>query len=219
MRDTIHLYEQGKISSGIGAQVLGCDRLEFYRLHTEPFYKIEAMIYWNVDELNRLLPNKPQTKYAKDIHYNEEKGIWERRVTTHWKVSFMRPPRNNKSYYGDPVNIEKFQGLNLDHLNLARLPVLVELSHPRSLSGIGTPAANRHLSPLPLSLDLEIRWGIPAISLLGRGGSGDSRFRRPMPDRLLVGSGDLDPLDHVGGAGRLAPGVPFVSARRLAFSM
>jgi predicted HTH domain antitoxin len=27
-----HLYEQGKISSGLGAQVLGCDRLEFYRL-------------------------------------------------------------------------------------------------------------------------------------------------------------------------------------------
>ena len=30
-----HLYEQGKISSGIGAQVLGCDRLEFYRLLSE----------------------------------------------------------------------------------------------------------------------------------------------------------------------------------------
>lgn len=26
------LYEQGKISSGLGAQVLGCDRWEFYRL-------------------------------------------------------------------------------------------------------------------------------------------------------------------------------------------
>lgn len=26
------LYVQGKISSGIGARVLGCDRLEFYRL-------------------------------------------------------------------------------------------------------------------------------------------------------------------------------------------
>lgn len=24
-----HLYEQGRISAGLGAQVLGCDRLEF----------------------------------------------------------------------------------------------------------------------------------------------------------------------------------------------
>jgi predicted HTH domain antitoxin len=27
-----HLYEQGKISSGLGAKVLQCDRWEFYRL-------------------------------------------------------------------------------------------------------------------------------------------------------------------------------------------
>jgi len=84
-----------------------------YRLNTEPFYKIEALIYWNVDELNRMLPNKPQGKYAKDIHYNEEKGIWERRVTTHWKVSYLKPP-TGRNRYGNPVNIEKFQGLNLD---------------------------------------------------------------------------------------------------------
>ena len=84
-----------------------------YRLHTEPFYKIEAMIYWNLDELNRMLPNKPQGKYAKDIHYNEEKGIWERRVTTHWKVAYVRPPKG-KNRFGNPVNIEKYQGLNLD---------------------------------------------------------------------------------------------------------
>ena len=30
-----HLYEQGKISSGLGAHILGCDRQEFYRLLTE----------------------------------------------------------------------------------------------------------------------------------------------------------------------------------------
>ena len=29
------LYEQGKISSGLGAQVLGCNRWEFYRLLSE----------------------------------------------------------------------------------------------------------------------------------------------------------------------------------------
>jgi predicted HTH domain antitoxin len=27
-----HLYEQGKISSGLGARILGCDSWEFYRL-------------------------------------------------------------------------------------------------------------------------------------------------------------------------------------------
>jgi predicted HTH domain antitoxin len=30
-----HLYEQGKISSGIGASVLGCDRWTFYHLLSE----------------------------------------------------------------------------------------------------------------------------------------------------------------------------------------
>ena len=30
-----HLYEQGKISSGLAARVLECDRWEFYRLLTE----------------------------------------------------------------------------------------------------------------------------------------------------------------------------------------
>jgi len=35
-----HLYEQGKISSGIGAKVLGCSRLEFYRLLSEHGFSI-----------------------------------------------------------------------------------------------------------------------------------------------------------------------------------
>jgi len=35
-----HLYEDGKISSGIGAQVLGCDRLEFYRLLSEHGFSV-----------------------------------------------------------------------------------------------------------------------------------------------------------------------------------
>ncbi|MFN8492566.1 MAG: UPF0175 family protein [Caldilineaceae bacterium] len=30
-----HLYDQGKISAGFGAQILGCDRWEFYRLLVE----------------------------------------------------------------------------------------------------------------------------------------------------------------------------------------
>ena len=30
-----HLYQKGKISSGIGAEVLGCSKWEFYRLLSE----------------------------------------------------------------------------------------------------------------------------------------------------------------------------------------
>jgi predicted HTH domain antitoxin len=43
-----HLYEQGKISSGIGAQILGCDRLEFYRLLSEHGF---AVIHYTSEEL------------------------------------------------------------------------------------------------------------------------------------------------------------------------
>ena len=35
-----HLYQQGKISSGLAAQVLGCDRWEFYRLLTEHGFSV-----------------------------------------------------------------------------------------------------------------------------------------------------------------------------------
>jgi predicted HTH domain antitoxin len=35
-----HLYEDGKISSGIGAEVLNCDRLEFYRLLSEHGFSV-----------------------------------------------------------------------------------------------------------------------------------------------------------------------------------
>ena len=35
-----HLYEQGKISAGLGAQVLQCDRLTFYRLLSEQGFSV-----------------------------------------------------------------------------------------------------------------------------------------------------------------------------------
>ena len=35
-----HLYEQGKISSGLGARILACDRREFYRLLTENGFSV-----------------------------------------------------------------------------------------------------------------------------------------------------------------------------------
>ena len=43
-----HLYEQGKISSGVGAQVLGCDRLAFYRLLSEHGFSV---IHYTTEEL------------------------------------------------------------------------------------------------------------------------------------------------------------------------
>lgn len=43
-----HLYEQGKISSGIGAQVLGCDKWQFYHLLSEYGF---AVIDYSEDEL------------------------------------------------------------------------------------------------------------------------------------------------------------------------
>jgi predicted HTH domain antitoxin len=35
-----HLYEQGKISSGIGAEILGCNRWEFYRQLSEHGFSV-----------------------------------------------------------------------------------------------------------------------------------------------------------------------------------
>lgn len=35
-----HLYEQGKISSGVAARILGCSRYEFYRLLTEHGFSV-----------------------------------------------------------------------------------------------------------------------------------------------------------------------------------
>ncbi|MGB3507815.1 MAG: UPF0175 family protein [Microcoleaceae cyanobacterium] len=34
------LYVEGKISSGIGSEILGCDRLEFYRLISEQGFAV-----------------------------------------------------------------------------------------------------------------------------------------------------------------------------------
>ena len=44
------LYEQGRISGGFGAKILGCDRWEFYRLLSENGF---AVIDYPDDELER----------------------------------------------------------------------------------------------------------------------------------------------------------------------
>ncbi len=44
------LYEAGRISGGLGAQILGCDRWEFYRLLSESGF---AVIDYPDEELER----------------------------------------------------------------------------------------------------------------------------------------------------------------------
>ena len=43
-----HLYAEGKISSGVGAEVLGCTRLEFYRVLSDHGFSV---IDYSADEL------------------------------------------------------------------------------------------------------------------------------------------------------------------------
>jgi hypothetical protein len=84
------------------------------RLIQDPFFKIEALVAWDLDELNRDLPLMPRSDYAEDIRYNKKKSIWERRVTTEWKVSYRPLTKDREKYANKPVNILKQQGLNLD---------------------------------------------------------------------------------------------------------
>ena len=83
------------------------------RLSQDPFFKIEALVAWDLHKLNRDLPSMPRSIFAKDIRYNEMKKIWERRVTTEWRVSHRTVTKNRKKY-GKPINVLKEQGLNLD---------------------------------------------------------------------------------------------------------
>lgn len=68
-----HFYEQGKISSGIGAQVLGCDRLGFYRLLSEHGFSVmvadcATIIDYTEDELDR--ESKTSRKIAEKVKNN-----------------------------------------------------------------------------------------------------------------------------------------------------
>ena len=77
------------------------------RLIKDPFFRIEALVVWDLDELNKLKPHKPDSKYAPDIRYNTELEKWERRITTTWRVSYY-------TQKDGAVDVVKEQGLNLD---------------------------------------------------------------------------------------------------------
>lgn len=82
------------------------------RLIKEPFFRIEALVVWDLDQLNAMAPAKPRNKYAADIRYNAESKTWERRILTDWPVAYVRNANNNRGSF----LTNKQQGLNLDTL-------------------------------------------------------------------------------------------------------
>lgn len=78
------------------------------RLIRDPFFIIDALVVWDLDQLENYKDKKLYSKYAKDIRYNDELGKWERRITTKWEVNYVKANGRNFHYNA------KFQGLNLD---------------------------------------------------------------------------------------------------------
>lgn len=92
------------------------ERAIITRLIREPFFKIKALIVWDLDRLNKMAPEKPDSKYARDIRYDPAAGRWERRITDRWEVFFLRNTNNpnNANRLNSAFTTEKTQGLNLD---------------------------------------------------------------------------------------------------------
>ncbi len=88
------------------------ERAIISRLIKEPFFKIKSLVVWDLDRLNKIAPNKPESKYASDIRFNPETTAWERRITDRWEVFFF----NNPSSRNGSFATDKTQGLNLDTL-------------------------------------------------------------------------------------------------------
>ncbi len=57
-----------------------------------------------------MAPQKPDSKYARDIRFNPETWRWERRVTARWDVFYLR----NTTGRDNAFETDKLQGLNLD---------------------------------------------------------------------------------------------------------
>lgn len=94
------------------SQWLTRERAILHRLNTKPFFRIEALVVWDRDQLDSMLPYKPETEFAKDIRFNEETDTWERRVLTRWEVFYMHVNEENGNRWA--VNVVKQDGLNLD---------------------------------------------------------------------------------------------------------
>ena len=111
--------EMGQLTASFGFNKFTLDnstwlrreRAIITRLIREPFFKIKALIAWDLDRLNKIAPTKPQSKYASDIRYNTDAGKWERRITDRWDVAFLNNPNHKR---GGFFETDKTQGLNLD---------------------------------------------------------------------------------------------------------
>ncbi len=88
------------------------ERAIITRLIREPFFKIKALVAWDLDRLNKIAPGKPDSKYAADIRYQADAGKWERRITDRWEVMFFTNTNNRDR--GGSFSTDKTQGLNLD---------------------------------------------------------------------------------------------------------
>lgn len=110
--------EMGALSASFGFGRFALDqsvwlrreRAIITRLFREPFFKIKALVVWDLDRLREMAPKKPASKYAADIHFNPDLGRWERRITDRWDVFF----NNNPGRLDGSFQTEKIQGLNLD---------------------------------------------------------------------------------------------------------
>jgi predicted HTH domain antitoxin len=61
-----HLYEEGKISAGLGAQILECDRWEFFRILSENGFNV---IDYSEDELaDEIRTSRELVKHINGIH-------------------------------------------------------------------------------------------------------------------------------------------------------
>jgi hypothetical protein len=86
------------------------ERAIISRLFKEPFFKVKSLVAWDLERLSKIAPNKPESKYARDIRFTPETGKWERRITDRWDVVFF----NNPNKRGSAFATDKTQGLNLD---------------------------------------------------------------------------------------------------------
>jgi hypothetical protein len=87
------------------------DRSMLARLLRDPFFKIESLVVWDLERLERMQPVRPSSKYGRDIRFNREAEKWERRITTQWEVSFQRRRQDGGI---SNIRVLRDQGLNLE---------------------------------------------------------------------------------------------------------
>jgi hypothetical protein len=110
--------EMGLINTSFGFSPFALDtstwlrreRAIISRLVQQPFFKIKALVAWDLDRLAQIAPHKPDSKYAADIRYDPAAGRWERRITARWDVAFF----THQTPRGSSFATDKMQGLNLD---------------------------------------------------------------------------------------------------------